>query len=113
MTSSGVTAPRRLELQCTDRQTKLGVLVAELPHVSSLVARHPQASQALTFQHSKLKLCHFRLRLSRKGAAMAPRPEFNTEQVRSKSRKDLLHLLESVSSICGIRHLLTVLELFR
>lgn len=28
---------------------------------------------------------------------MAPRTEFSTEQVRAKSRKDLLYLLEGVS----------------
>ena len=28
---------------------------------------------------------------------MAPRTEFNTEQVRTKARKDLLYLLEGVS----------------
>lgn len=28
---------------------------------------------------------------------MAPRPEFSTEQVRNKARKDLLYLLEGVS----------------
>ena len=34
---------------------------------------------------------------------MAPHVGFNTEQVRDKARKDLLYLLEGVSSRAGMR----------
>ena len=44
--------------------------------------------------------------------AMAPHVGFNTEQVRDKARKDLLYLLEGVSSRAGMR-IAPVLGIFR